>query len=170
MAIVLKPSTASLSHLRDLPLYQDEIPYEIWADNFPADQPRTNVQNEIVHGCALTDVRELNESRPHIEQHGFEWISSPFPTHTGITSVDDIGFQTQAQQQALQEYLASISDLLRGRFGCQKVLCWDWRVRRSRSTVPREAPNIYSLKGQKGNELRATKINSSHLIHSGTSI
>ncbi|KAM3547704.1 hypothetical protein MY1884_009469 [Beauveria asiatica] len=88
------PLTASLSHLCDLPLYKKETPYEIWAENIDSTITKTNVKLEIVHNCALHDVR------------------------------------------------------------------------RSKSTHPRTKPNIYSLKGKEGNELRATQINSSHLIHS----
>ncbi len=34
-------------------------------------------------------------------------------------------------------------------------------------TAPRETPNIYSLKGETATDIRATKINSSHVIHAG---
>lgn len=34
-------------------------------------------------------------------------------------------------------------------------------------TTPRKRPNIYSLKNEDGHDLRAVKINSSHIIHAG---
>ena len=36
-------------------------------------------------------------------------------------------------------------------------------------TTPRARPNIYSLKSEIGHDLRAVKINSSHIIHAGQS-
>ncbi|KAJ3496067.1 hypothetical protein NLG97_g2938 [Lecanicillium saksenae] len=160
------PSVASLSHLCDLPLYKKETPYEIWAENIDPEITKTNVELEIVHDCVLHDVRLPSTDQPSLETHGFEWAHRPFPTECGIKTANDVGFSDIVQQESLIKYIESTFTFIKEKYGCTKVMCWDWRVRRSKSTHPRTKPNIYSLKGKEGNELRATQINSSHLIHS----
>lgn len=130
MTALLLPTTANLSHLSDDPIYKEEIPYEIWANNVPEGAQRTNVKLNIVSDCELTDIRTLDDnSRPELETWGFQWFHQEFPFETGLSSVDDVGTSTAEQRAALDEYLAKMSDFLRERLGCEKVLCWDWRVR-----------------------------------------
>ncbi|EHK20636.1 uncharacterized protein TRIVIDRAFT_223951 [Trichoderma virens Gv29-8] len=160
------PTTARLSHLCDDPIYKEEVPYEIWADNVPKDIERTNVKLNIVPDCPLTDIRGLDdEDKPQLETCGFQWFHQDFPYHTGLHGADDVNTTTQAQSNTLDGYLTTMSDFLSERLGCEKVVCWDWRVRRSKLTAPRTRPNIYSLEHVDATDLRTTKINSSHIIH-----
>ena len=169
MAAVALPTSAQLNHLRDDPVYHDEVPYEIWADNFPEDTPRTNVRLNLVPGCPLTDVRSIADEsqRPTLATAGFEWMHQKFPRETGLWGADDVNTATPAQRQALDRYLVTMAAFLQERLGCAKAVCWDWRVRRSKGTLPRSVPNIYSLQGaaKDGEDLRSNKINSSHVIH-----
>ncbi|KAK4864957.1 hypothetical protein LT330_001580 [Penicillium expansum] len=163
-APVLLPTTARLSHLRDDPIYKTERPYEIWADDIADNVPRTNVRLDYVPDCPLTDVRTV-ENKPELDTSGFEWMKQDFPFQTGLRTVDDVEMQIEEQRAVLDNYLSTMSEFLRQRLGCEKVVCWDWRVRRSKRTLPRAAPNIYSLKDVDATDLRATKINASHIIH-----
>ncbi|KAK4208504.1 hypothetical protein QBC37DRAFT_379037 [Rhypophila decipiens] len=163
---VALPTTARLSHLLDDPIYKDEIPYEIWADKVASDVERTNVRLNIVPDCPLSDVRSLDDAdKPQLDTCGFQWFRQDFPYDAGIHCADDVRTDTQAQRDALDRYLNTMSDFLCETVGCEKVLCWDWRVRRSKLTMPRTKPNIYSLENVDASNLRATKINASHIIH-----
>ncbi|KAH6839444.1 hypothetical protein B0I37DRAFT_386458 [Chaetomium sp. MPI-CAGE-AT-0009] len=160
------PTTARLSHLLEDPIYNQEVPYEIWADKVSRDVERTNVKLNIVPDCPLTDARSLSEDdKPRLETCGFQWFHQDFPYHTGLKSADDVRTDTQEHRDMLDRYLTTMSDFLCEKTGCEKVVCWDWRVRRSKMTVPRTRPNIYSLENVDASNLRATKINSSHIIH-----
>jgi hypothetical protein len=124
------PTTAILSHLCDDPVYKDEIPYEIWADNVRSDVERTNVKLDLVPDCPLTNARSLSDhDKPTLETCGFQWFHQDFPYHTGLQSADDVRTDTQEHRDALDRYLTTMSDFLREKIGCEKVVCWDWRAR-----------------------------------------
>jgi hypothetical protein len=179
------PKTATLSHLRDDRVYEEEMPYEIWADNVSADIQRSNVKLDLVSDIPVTDVRTLGEGKPELETWGFQWLSQDFPYHTGLHNADYVDYPRHKQLETLEKYLNTMSDFLREKLGCEKVVCWDWRVymyypvfavaltdtmlkvRTSKMTKPRLTPNIYSLKHVEGQDFRSTKINSSHIIHAG---
>lgn len=122
------PTTATLSHLQDDPVYKEEMPYEIWADNVSEDAQRTNVELDIVPDCSLTDVRSLGNERPELDKWGFEWMYQDFPYDTGLHNADYVEFPTLKQRDVLDRYLNSMSDFLREKLGCAKAVCWDWRV------------------------------------------
>jgi hypothetical protein len=189
------PTTATLSHLRDDAMYEEEMPYEIWSDNVSADVPRTNVKLNIVPDCPLTDIRTLGKKeKPALETSGFQWFYQGFPYHTGLHSADYVDYPRQKQLNTLEKYLDAMSEFLREELGCVKVVCWDWRVdthfcffflylslqesllitfskvRASKMTKPRLTPNIYSLKQKVGQDVRSVKINSSHIIHAGQTL
>ena len=128
MASPFIPSTATLSHLRDDPLYDGEMPYEIWSDNVSADVPRTNVKLNIVPDCPLTDIRSLGKEQPELETWGFQWLKQEFPYHTGLSNADYVDYPRQKQLDTLEMYLDTMSEFLREKLGCVKVVCWDWRV------------------------------------------
>jgi hypothetical protein len=129
MATIAIPTTARLSHLQDDLVYEEEIPYEIWADNVPDGIQRTNVKLNIVPDCPLTDVRSLaEEDRPELETFGFQWMHQDFPHQAGISRADDVSTATQEQRYSLDRYLDTMSAFLREKVGCERVMCWDWRV------------------------------------------
>lgn len=128
-SLVPKPTTARLSHLLDDPIYKQEIPYEIWADNISSDVERTNVKLNIVPDCPLTDARDLSEEdKPRLETCGFQWFHQDFPYEMGLRSADDVRTDTQEHRDILDRYLNTMSDFLCEKIGCEKVVCWDWRV------------------------------------------
>lgn len=161
----IPPVYVRMSHMKELPLYKTEIPYEIWAENFPSNGNRTNVELQIVDDIALTDVRKLQGSKPSLDTHGFEYIHQKFPEHCGIRNADDIGSSGPDQADRIAKYLENMIDLLQETYGCSKVLCFDWRVRRVVGGIQPEAPNIYSLADSSDEEPRADPINAAHVIH-----
>lgn len=122
------PTTATLSHLQDDPIYDEERPYEIWADNVSADIQRTNVKLNIVPDCALTDIRTMGSGTPTLGTFGFQWLYQDFPYQTGLHSADYIDLPREKQLDTLEKYLNEMSGFLEERLGCVKVVCWDWRV------------------------------------------
>ncbi|KAF2009095.1 hypothetical protein BU24DRAFT_415441 [Aaosphaeria arxii CBS 175.79] len=139
------PTSATLSHLVDDPIYEEEEPYEIWADDLPVNVARTNVKLEIIPYCPLTDVRSIDE-KPQLEKFGFEWMHQDFPHHAGLHSSDCVDLKPREQQNVLDAYVASMSDFPQEQLKCFQVVCWDWRVRKSLLTKPQKFPTIYSLK------------------------
>jgi len=113
----------------------------------------------------ITDIRILGKEKPELETWGFQWLYQDFPYHTGLHNADYVNYPRQKQLDTLEKYLNTMSDFLQEKLGCEKVVCWDWRVRTSKMTKPRPTPNIYSLKHIEGQDFRSTKINSSHIIH-----
>ncbi|KAH6718667.1 hypothetical protein BKA61DRAFT_473338 [Leptodontidium sp. MPI-SDFR-AT-0119] len=158
------PVTATLSHLSDDPIYKEEMPYEIWADNVADDTPRTNIKLNIFPDCALTDVRTLHGEKPALDSWGFGRFHQSFPYETGPYSAEYVNLPREKQLDVLEKYLETMSGFLREQLGCEKVVCWDWRVRSSKMTASRTSPNIYSLKQEAGQDIRSVKINSSHLV------
>lgn len=129
ISTVALPTTARLSHLLDDPIYKEEVPYEIWADKVPKDVERTNVRLNIVPDCPLTDVRALDDAdEPRLDTCGFQWFRQGFPYEAGIHTADDVRTDIQEQRDALDRYLNTMSDFLCETVGCERVLCWDWRV------------------------------------------
>ena len=141
----LIPTTAALSHLRDDPVYNEEMPYEIWADNVSDDAQRTNVELDIVPDCSLTDVRSLSGERPELEKWGFEWMHQDFPFHTGLHNAEYVEYPTLKQRDVLDQYLNSMSEFLRERLGCAKAVCWDWRVYSAPAALASIFTNIFFL-------------------------
>lgn len=121
------PSTATLSHLCDDPIYEKEIPYKIWTDSVSESVQRTNVKLNIAPDCPLTNIRNIDK-KPELETWGFEWMHQEFPYHTGLHNADYVELTTQVQRDVLDRYLSCMSDFLREKLECAKVICWDWRV------------------------------------------
>jgi hypothetical protein len=133
MAVALEapfiPTSATLSHLVDDLLYKDEVPYEIWANSVPDNIPRTNVKLEVIDDCSLTDINNLDE-QPQLETHGFQWFHQDYPHNTGLCDSSFVDLPADQQRQILKRYVESMSEFLNKELGCDKVLCWDWRVSR----------------------------------------
>ena len=96
-ATSLLPTTATLSHLSDDPIYKTEMPYEIWADSIADNVPRTNVKLNIIPDCPLTDIRTIagEENKPKLESWGFQWMHQDFPYHSGLHSASDVDTSTR---------------------------------------------------------------------------
>ncbi len=124
-----------MSHIKELPLYREQVPYEIWAENVSPGVDRTNVQLQIIDDIVLTDVRTLKSAKPSLETHGFEYLYQKFPDHCGIKTADDIGTSSPEQAQRISDYFDNMIELLGDTYNCSKVLCFDWRVGRH-ATLP----------------------------------
>lgn len=119
----------SMSHLCDIALYQEEIPYEIWKDDVKEDVQRTNVKLKVIRDIQLTDIKSLESTdKPELETHGFEWFHQQYPTECGIKSADDVATASPEQRECISRYLRSMTQTLKENYGCVKVICYDWRV------------------------------------------
>ena len=118
----------SLSHLRDLPLYKEEVPYEIWFEQLDPTIKKTNIQLEITKNVPVTDVRSLGSQAPRLETHGFEYFHQALPDYCGIRTVDDVGDQNEVQRKSISQYLECMTQLLQERYKGRNVICYDWRV------------------------------------------
>jgi hypothetical protein len=114
----------SLNHLRDLPKYRVEKPYEIWAPIL-SDQKKTNVEFELCHGIQVTDARPRLESFD-MEKQGFQFLHNPVPV---TFNVEDV--QNQEGMAQLVTYLKEMANFMQSQFHTDKIVCYDWRVRLS---------------------------------------
>lgn len=133
-----------LSHMKEIPLYQEEVPYEIWAEDVKPDVKRTNVQLEIINDVDLTDVRTMETKKPTLDTNGFEYIFQKFPEHCDIKTVDDIGVGGPKQAHRIATYLDCMTGLLQDTYNCTKVVCFDWRVGQPGGTYFKPTMLIYS--------------------------
>ncbi|KAJ8132508.1 hypothetical protein O1611_g1114 [Lasiodiplodia mahajangana] len=135
------PSTdlrISLNHLKDLPLYQIEKPYEIWA---PVDetQCKTNVQFEYCDGIPVADVRGRQDEFD-IETCGFSFLHHP--VGLGLSAAE---VKTDEGRLLVIRYLEEMSSFLQQTLSCRRVLCYDWRVRRANASSVSSKPTFFSI-------------------------
>ncbi|KAF1957121.1 hypothetical protein CC80DRAFT_561632 [Byssothecium circinans] len=156
---------ASLNHLSDTDLWQVEKPYEIWMDEVPAGAERTNVSFDTIDNIPLTDIRQMGKQKPTVEKEGFEVFVHPFPDECSITNVDDV--DKPEKRDAVSKYLKIMTGILSDRMAATKVLCYDWRVRRSEADNYVKVPRIYFMDLPEEAEVREHKIDVSHNIHGG---
>ncbi|KAI9671546.1 MAG: hypothetical protein M1817_003598 [Caeruleum heppii] len=166
MAAVQKVSLdirASLNHLSDIPLWREEKPYEIWAEELPKGILQTNVTFDLVPGVSLTDIRSCGIARPRLEDEGFQVFHHPFPKDCGFDSID--GLDRPERRQAVMDYLSLMTNVAVERLNATKAICYDWRVRRAAAKAHVKTPRIYFDTQEEGVEVREQKIDVAHNIH-----
>lgn len=121
--------TSPLNYLADIPLWKTEKPWEMWTETLPQGlTDRTNVQFQAVEDVMIDDVRDLpHESWPKLDREGFQYLSHDFPD-IKLSSIEDIQ-DDQDKKIAMQQYISTMTALLRDRFQGSKAVCYDWRVR-----------------------------------------
>ncbi len=111
----------SLNHLKDLPLYQHEKPYEVWLP-LANDSAKTNVVFSYCHDIPVTDARP-NKQTFDIEEYGFAFLQHP----AGLDlAAEDV--KTDQGRKSVIRYLEDMSTFMQDYFKADRVLCYDWRV------------------------------------------
>jgi hypothetical protein len=118
----------SLNHLKDLPLYATEQPYEIWLDQVPEGVRQTNVEFELYHDIPIRDARAVGLDSFNIDDQGFEFLCHEYPQHLSISGAEEVN-ETPEQRRAILEYIDIMASFLCETYGGTKAVCYDWRVR-----------------------------------------
>jgi len=113
----------TLSFISDLPIFQHEKPYELWLppSEIPDSVPWTNCQFSEHSNIEIEDVRGSNTDFGY-ETTGFKFISNQ------LSECFARGSSWRSDDGLVQRYLEETVELLKGEFGAEKVLCFDWRV------------------------------------------
>ena len=110
----------SVNYLKDLPLYKKEKPYLVLlpaSGGFELKAGRTdNLEYESHDGIHITDMRG-REKEFQLITHGFEIMPN-------TSSVLDF-----RNRDDVQAYKQETEEILKAKFGAEKVVCWDFKAR-----------------------------------------
>ncbi len=110
-----------LQFLCNLPLYQDEQPFELYG--FPEQQSdtRTNCKFES-KDVDVTDARLVGDIA--IAKHGFTIVQHKSACGLEAKHLEAVG----GDKAVLVQYLEETISLVKGMFAPVDVICFDWRV------------------------------------------
>lgn len=162
-----------LNYLSHSPDWATEMPYEMWTMTVPEGLPRSNVRFQLQNDCEVIDIRSLPDgSKPVLDVHGFEVFHCPFPGLDQLSSIDNIGQDTN-KQQAMRSYLSFMTEKLKEQYNGTKAICFDWRVCYQKIpfpynilTVLQKREKMLFLAGNRANRrVRLTKKLTKHKEH-----
>ena len=112
----------NLTFLCNLPIYQDEQPFELYG--FPEQQSdtRTNCQFEA-KDIDVTDARLSNDIT--IASHGFVFVKHNSACPLEAKYFETVGGDKTVLTQYLEETISFVKDMFRP----VDVICFDWRVK-----------------------------------------
>lgn len=115
-----------LAFLSDLPLYKTEKPY-YFVENFPEVPPSStsNCQYEK-QSLSLIDLRGI-EDKFTLEQNGWQYLNHKSPVSLDI----DAYLGENYCQETVDRYLADCVEVVQALFKSSKLICFDWRIRKS---------------------------------------
>lgn len=102
--------------IKDLPLYKEEKPFAIDQLLPNTDFPITNIEYEK-HEIQVHDVRD-DESKPEFDTHSFCYVN--YPSKFG---------HLKTEEEMMWPYAKETTDLLKEKFGTDRAICFDLRVR-----------------------------------------
>lgn len=111
---------ATLTFLADDPKYATEKLYELWRETGPG-VPKSNCRFEERSSIPVLDMREYQD-RLGYDSTGFCFFQHPSTVHL---SGQDCSSRDNVK---IGLYLNETIDLIKAKFGGDKVICFDWRV------------------------------------------
>lgn len=110
----------NIQFLRELPLYQEEQPYQLYG--FPDQNPlaRENCEFEA-KDVEVIDVREHPVTIP---DHGFAFLRFKSSCELEAKHFETVGGDPTVRTQYLEETI----DFVRNMFKPLDIVCFDWRV------------------------------------------
>lgn len=116
--------TATLAFLRDLPLYQEEQPFEIYG--YP-DLPRSASSNCQFESRSQIPARDARGSTQDFELNECGFVFLTRPSQCPLKA-DQFENMNEGCQNVLQ-YLDETRTIVKEYFLASRVICFDWRVR-----------------------------------------
>lgn len=116
----MPPVSASITYLADIPLWQEETPFQLYLqdDTAPLKSNVTLVTHEDVQ---VHDLRS-SDLIPTLEKDGFEVVKHSFKIQPQAREFQD------AQSTVVIPFLQEIQSFLEDHMCAEKTLCFDWRV------------------------------------------
>ncbi|KAJ5113780.1 hypothetical protein N7456_002314 [Penicillium angulare] len=127
----------SMTFLSDLPIYEVEKPYDLYTP-VPPGQRSSNCEYTEHNNILLHDVEEL-QNHSDLEVTGFKFLHAPSNATLESQDLEDAA----KAPTAIQPYLSETVDLVKDELNADKVICFDWRLRRRNTPKqePVEAPH-----------------------------
>lgn len=117
----------SLKFLSDLEIFDKEQPYELFGyPTFDAGKI-TNCEYEVVNNIYLGDVRKKTGEFT-LDTAGFQYIRHPSAAALDAAFFESTG---NTDNEVVAAYLNETMQLIKSQTGAKKVVCFDWRFRRS---------------------------------------
>ncbi|KAK0615088.1 hypothetical protein B0T17DRAFT_510897 [Bombardia bombarda] len=112
----------NLKFLLDLPIYQEEQPYELFG--FPSEASIDDENCEFeTKDIEVTDARECQVT---IADHGFTFVRLKSGCPLAAKYFETVG----GDPTVVMKYLEETVEFARARFKPQDIICFDWRFRR----------------------------------------
>ncbi|KAL6828082.1 hypothetical protein V8C40DRAFT_274522 [Trichoderma camerunense] len=118
-----------LSFVKPLDIYKSEVPYELFGFPDSTSSRITNCQYMTVNNIDIQDVRTTSEVLS-LDTAGFKFIRHKSNCPLTAEHFERAGSSVNGQPVVLA-YLEETLDLVKNELGADKVLCCDWRFRRS---------------------------------------
>ncbi|KAG5820385.1 hypothetical protein H9Q74_000615 [Fusarium xylarioides] len=120
---------SSINFAKSSPLFQREAAYELFG--FPTyDSPIvTNIDIQTVHDIKIHDVRN-EPSVCNLHASGFEFIKHKSSVPLLAYHFENANGKT-GNAQVVMDYLEEATTLVKTHLSTDKVICFDWRLRRS---------------------------------------
>jgi len=113
----------TLKFLKDLPLYKEEQPYELYGFPESTSSRITNCEFEELSDIDIEDVRG-REGDFTIENCGFQFFNAP----SSIPLIPE-NFETPgAHEDVIIAYLKETMGIVEKKLGSPRTICFDWRV------------------------------------------
>jgi len=116
---------ATLKYLADIPLYEREKPYTLhgFPDNI---KPKSNCEFILRDKIPIEDVRDSKEDFT-LDAQGFEFHDFPSLAKLSAQTFED----PEGRQTRILGYLDETMKYTENFLGANKVMCFDWRFRKS---------------------------------------
>ncbi|KAK4664161.1 uncharacterized protein QC763_0083050 [Podospora pseudopauciseta] len=130
----------SLKFLCELPIYQEEQPYQLVGY---ADQEATPQGENCVFEAKEIDVQDAREHPVTLQTHGFAFFQFKSGCELAARHFETVG----GDNSILTKYLDETVEFVRKMFKPVDIICFDWRLRRRDPTTgpgipPRDLKDI----------------------------
>jgi hypothetical protein len=139
---------APLRFALDLPVFKKEVPFELFGYPTPTSDRITNVEFTTIDEIKINDVRDL-QPEPTIDTMGFQYIKHQSRCPLEPKYFERAGTEIEGNPVVL-DYLDETIGVVKSQFQADKVICFDWRFRRTgapTNIIP-EPDDIYDIRLQ----------------------
>lgn len=114
---------AALTHISNADQLTQEKPFEILTDTTEPGCPQTNMVFAPTERITIRDARFRGRSNFTLDQTGFEFADYDFDDQLTVSAIRE-----PCGEKALWAYMARLGEFMKGHFGAEKVILYDWRV------------------------------------------
>jgi len=138
----------ALRYLKEDPIFEKDVPYELFGHPNQPSERITNCHYVLREGVVVHDVRDSNEAFT-LESTGFKYVKHQTKHPLKAEYFEKVG-NTYKSDDVVTAYLEESIAVLKEQLGIDKVICFDWRFRRS-GAPPRGNPNdddVFDIRAQ----------------------